>query len=154
MPLNFTISDEGKKLIKNFEGLRLKSYKCPAGVWTIGYGHTGADVKPNMTITKEEAEKLLDKDLVKFIRNVNNKVKVPLKQEHFDALVSFAFNVGNEAFNSSTLLKLLNQGKYLQAANQFSRWVYAGKNKSEGLIKRRKAEEEMFRICCYMYIMF
>lgn len=87
---------------------------------------------------------LLTTDLIVHCNNVTKLVKVPLNQNQFDALVSFEFNIGYGAFNSSTLLKLLNQGKYIDAANQFERWVYANKKVLPGLVKRRAAEKELF----------
>lgn len=138
------ISDNGIRLIKNFEGCRLTAYKCPAGIWTIGYGHTGSNVVQGKTITQEEAEKLLKMDLIVHCNNVSKLVKVPLNQNQFDALVSFEFNVGYGNFASSTMLKLLNQGKYTDAANQFGRWIYANKKVLPGLVKRRSAEKELF----------
>lgn len=138
------ISQKGIDLIKSFEGCRLSSYKCPAGVWTIGYGHTGCDVKPGHVISQEQADKYLKMDLIVHSNNVSRLVKVPLNQSQFDALVSFEFNVGYGAFNSSTLLRLLNQGKYTDAANQFDRWVYANRKVLPGLVRRRAAEKSLF----------
>jgi GH24 family phage-related lysozyme (muramidase) len=135
------ISQKGLQLIKDFEGLELKAYVCPAGVLTIGYGSTGSHVKPGMTITPEEAEVLLQKDLGRFEEAVNRLVKVPLTQGQYDALVSFAFNCGTGAFAESTLLRLLNEKDYTGAANQFKRWTNDG---LEGLVRRRKAEETLF----------
>ena len=139
------ISDKGLSLIKEFEGLRLTSYVCPAGVLTIGYGSTGPHVRSGMTITKEEAERLLLKDVARFEGAVNSLVKVGLNQGQFDALVSFAFNLGSSALADSTLLRLLNSGDYEGAAGQFDRWVKAGAVTLEGLVRRRNAEEAMFR---------
>lgn len=141
---NLKISDNGIKLIKNFEGCRLQAYKCPAGVWTIGYGHTGQEVKENMKITQEQAEKYLKTDLIVHCNNVLKSVTVPLTQNQFDALVSFEYNVGYYALRGSTLLKLLNQKNYKGASEQFKRWVYAGKKVLPGLVKRRNAEKELF----------
>lgn len=138
------ISQKGIDLIKRFEGCRLKSYTCPAGVLTIGYGHTGSDVSSNMTISLERAENMLKTDLIVHCNNVSKLVKVPLTQNQFDALVSFEYNVGYGALRTSTLLALLNQGKYKEASEQFERWVYAGGKPLEGLKKRRKAEKELF----------
>lgn len=137
------ISQNGINLIKKFEGCSLKAYKCPAGVWTIGYGHTNKVFADDM-ITQEEAETLLKQDLIIHCNNVTKLVKTPLNQNQFDALVSFEYNVGYTAFQNSTLLKLLNQKKYNEAAEQFDRWVYAGKTKLAGLVNRRKAEKELF----------
>lgn len=138
------ISQKGIDLIKNFEGCRLNAYKCPAGVWTIGYGHTGSEVKPGLKITQAEAEKILKSDLVVHCNNVSKLVKVPLNQNQFDALVSFEYNVGYGNFSKSTLLKLLNQKKYKEASGQFEKWVYANKKILSGLVKRRKAEKDLF----------
>ena len=138
------ISQNGIDLIKQFEGCRLTAYKCPAGVWTIGYGHTGTDVQRGKTISQKEAERLLRGDLVVHMNNVLKLVKVPLKQNQFDALVSFEFNVGFYKFKNSTLLKLVNQKKFKEASEQFKAWKYAGGKVLMGLVKRRKAEEELF----------
>lgn len=138
------ISQNGINLIKKFEGCGLKAYKCPAGIWTIGYGHTGSAVHAGLQITSEEAEKLLKTDLLVHCNNVSKLVKVPLNQNQFDALVSFEYNVGYGNFKSSTLLKLLNQKKYKEAAEQFGRWKYAGKKELLGLVRRRNAEKELF----------
>jgi lysozyme len=138
------VSTTGINLIKNFEGCRLTAYKCPAGVWTIGYGHTGNDVKEGLKITQEQAEEYLKKDLNSFELAVNNSVKITLSQSQFDALVSFSYNVGTGALKKSTLLKLLNKGNYKGAAEEFDKWIFAGGKKLSGLVKRRKAEKELF----------
>ena len=135
------ISQKGLQLIKDFEGLELTAYVCPAGVLTIGYGSTGSHVKSGMTITAADAERLLQKDLSRFEESVNELVKVPLTQGQYDALVSFAFNCGTNALAESTLLRLLNSGDYTGAANQFKRWTNQG---LAGLVRRRKAEETLF----------
>lgn len=134
----------GLRLIKKFEGLRLKAYICPAGVLTIGYGSTGAHVKPEMVITAAEAEALLIKDLARFENAINRLVKVPLNQNQFDALASFIFNIGIGAFEKSTLLRILNTGNYNAAADQFGRWTRGGGVVLEGLVKRRKEEKNLF----------
>lgn len=138
------ISQKGIDLIKKFEGCRLAAYKCPAGVWTIGYGHTGADVRSGKIITQEEAEKLLRTDLKLHCNNVSQLVRVPLTQNQFDALVSFEYNVGYAALKNSTLLKLLNANKYKEAAEQFGRWKYAGGKILMGLVRRREEEKQLF----------
>ena len=141
-------SKNGIQLIKSFEGCRLKAYKCPAGVWTIGIGHTGVvngkPITEGMTITELMAETLLAIDLQKFENAINTKVKKPLTQNEFDALVSFVFNIGIGAFTSSTMLKLLNQGNIELAAGQFDRWIYAKGKVLNGLKKRRAAEKVLF----------
>ena len=138
------ISKQGIDLIKQFEGCKLTAYKCPAGVLTIGYGHTGRDVHYSDVITQEQAEKLLKKDLQFFEIFVSKCVKVPLNQNQFDALVSLAFNIGINAFKNSTLLKLLNQFEYDKASEQFLRWKYAGGKILLGLARRRQAEKDLF----------
>lgn len=139
------ISQKGIEFIKKVEGCELKAYKCSSGIWTIGYGHTGADIKQGKEISLEKAERYLKNDLIRFCKAVNDLVTVPLTQDQFDALVSFVFNIGIGAFASSTLLRLLNQGKYIDAANQFDRWVYSGGKVSDGLKARRKKEKELFK---------
>lgn len=119
------ISQTGIDLIKKWEGFRSRSYLCPANKWTIGYGHTHT-AKPNQEITLSGAEKLLGQDLIVYEEAVRNLVKVPLNQNQYDALVSFCFNVGRGAFSQSTLLRVLNESNYREAAVQFSRWVHGG----------------------------
>jgi lysozyme len=145
----FTTSPEGKKLIKESEGLRLSAYLCPAGVWTIGYGHTRTATK-GMRITEQQADNLFDRDISVCEKCVNNAVTVKINQQMFDALVSFVFNFGCPRFQSSTMLRLLNQGDYVGAAQQFSRWVYGTNPKTgkkeqlPGLVARRAKERQMF----------
>ena len=136
-------SQTGIDLIKKYEGLRTNAYMCPASVLTIGYGHT-KNVAPGMKITPEKAEDLLKEDLVRFEDAVNKYVTKPLTQNQFDALVSFAFNVGVNAFANSTMLRLLCLGHYFQAASQFSRWVHGGGQKLPGLVRRREEERKLF----------
>ena len=138
------VSEKGIDLIKQFEGCRLAAYKCPGGVWTIGYGHTGIDVSPDLEITQQEAERLLKSDLIIHCNNVEKLVKVPLNQNQFDALVSLEYNIGYGAFKNSTLLKLLNEKKYKEAAEQFERWKYAGGKVLAGLVRRREKEKALF----------
>lgn len=146
-PKKLTISTNGIDLIKQFEGLRLNPYDDGVGVMTIGYGHTGSGVKKGK-ITEEEAEELLQKDIEKHQRAVQEAVKVPLTQEQFDALVSFAFNAGPTGFKRSTLVKKLNAGDLEGAAKEFSRWVYGTKGgkkvRLKGLEKRRAQEASLF----------
>jgi lysozyme len=137
------ISQKGLDLIKSFEGLRLSAYKCPADVWTIGYGTT-AGVKPGQTITKERAEELLREDVKRFEAQVLRLAKVPLTQGQFDALVSFTYNLGAGNLSNSTLLRLLNAGDYKGAAAQFDRWTKAGGKELPGLVRRRAAERALF----------
>ncbi|ARS54313.1 lysozyme [Kushneria konosiri] len=136
-------SQNGLDLIKASEGLELTAYRDSVGVPTIGYGHT-LNVKMGDVITASRAESLLQSDLRRFEAAVNRMVVVEINQNQFDALVSLCFNVGNAAIKSSTLLRLLNAGDYLGAADQFPRWVYAGGVKLNGLVKRRAAERDLF----------
>lgn len=138
-----SISQEGIDLIKQFEGLRLEAYKDAVGVWTIGYGHTKT-AKPGMKIDKEKAEQLLKQDLKRFEQAVLKNVTVSINQDQFDALVSFSFNVGINAFKNSTLLEELNQGNYEGAKQEFYKWVYGDGQKLEGLVRRRKQEAQLF----------
>ena len=135
---------KGIELIKEFEGCKLKAYQDSVGVWTIGYGHTKG-VKKGDVITQDQAKQFLIEDLADAENAVNRLVKVEINQNMFDALSSFTFNLGVGNFQSSTLLKLLNQGKYSEAAEQFPRWVFAGGQKLDGLVRRRKAEQKLFR---------
>ena len=148
-------------IIKKFEGLRLYPYLCQAGVLTIGYGHTLKPVKAKFMeefytspqdiakqhgiekITEEQAEKYLYDDLEKFEKAIND-LDLPLLQCEFDALVSFAFNVGIGNFNKSTLKKLLSQKKFFYAAKEFDKWVFAGGKKLPGLQNRRNKERKIF----------
>ncbi len=136
-------SENGLALIRQFEGLRLSAYKCPAGVATIGWGATKG-VRMGQTITKDEAERMLRDDAQRFADHIAALVKVKLSQHQIDALVSFVYNVGPSAFAGSTMLRLINQGLYADAARQFQRWNKAGGEVLPGLIRRRAAERDLF----------
>lgn len=138
------VSEKGLNLIKNFEGCRLEAYKCPAGIWTIGYGHTGSTVHQGLKITPKEADSLLKTDLIVHCNNVTKLVKVPLNQNQFDALVSLEYNIGYGNFSTSTLLRLLNSKDYNGAAEQFAVWRKGGGKILPGLVKRRQAEKVLF----------
>lgn len=140
------ISQTGIELVKRFEGLSLKAYKCPAGVWTVGYGTTGVpEARPGSVITKERAEALLQEDVSKFSKQVFALCRdVIVSQHQFDALVSFAYNVGIGAFKTSTLLKKLLQKDYVGVGNEFLRWTKAKGKVLPGLVKRRRAEALLF----------
>lgn len=144
-------SSEGLALIKRWEADpehvkagRFPSYRDVGGVWTIGYGHTGPDVRQGMAIDETEAAALLIKDIATAEKAVNAAVAVPLAQHQFDALVSFTFNVGVGAFKGSTLLKKLNKGDYEAVPAQLARWNRATVNGKKtvvpGLVNRRAAE--------------
>lgn len=134
--------DKGLALIKEFEGCRLEAYVCPAGVLTVGVGHTGPDVKPGMHITQAEADQLLANDVQRFEKAVADQINVPLDQCEFDALVSFAFNCGAGALSESTLRRRLNAGeeKPKVFAEELPRWTSGG---MAGLVRRRDAEVKL-----------
>ncbi|WP_440216936.1 lysozyme [Chromobacterium piscinae] len=135
----------GINLIKQFEGVRLQAYQDAVGVWTIGYGHTGPEVKAGIRISQQQAEQLLAADLEKFETGVGKAVTVPLNANQFSALVSFSYNLGLGNLQSSTLLRLLNKGDYTGAAGQFPLWNKAGGNVLPGLSRRRLAEQTLFQ---------
>lgn len=140
------ISDAGLSLIKSFEGLRLEAYPDPAtggDPWTIGYGHTG-DVEQGQVITEAEADELLRQDVAQFEICVNGALQVPVTQSQFDALVSFAFNVGCRNLRNSTLLRKLNASDDVGAAAEFARWNRAAGQVMAGLTRRREAERDLF----------
>lgn len=143
------MSAEGLALVKEFEGLRLKAYKCPAAVWTIGYGHTSAagdpEVVPGMEITKAEAEEILKRDMVQYEAGVERLVKVDLTQGQFDALVDFAYNAGVGALAKSTLLKRVNEERFDDCPAEFMKWTKGGGKELPGLVRRRRAEVKLWR---------
>lgn len=140
-------SKNGLELIKKYEGLRLNAYKDPAGILTIGYGHTKT-VKPGMVINKDMADLLLKIDVMDAENAVRVLVNTELSQNQFDALVSFVFNVGRKNFERSMLLKKLNEGKILEAGEEFMKWTKAkqpgGLKELPGLVKRRAEEKVLF----------
>ena len=136
-------SPKGIALIKEFEGLRLKAYLCPGGVWTIGYGHT-AGVKPGMLISKAQAEEYLKADLIAFERYLN-VLGLALNQNQFDALVSFIYNVGTGNFSSSTLLRKVRANPQDNSImDEFLRWVYSKGRVLPGLQRRRLREMKLY----------
>tara|TARA_R100001509_G_scaffold100445_2_gene58710 strand:+ start:3329 stop:4576 length:1248 start_codon:yes stop_codon:yes gene_type:complete len=140
------LSTSGLELIKKFEGLSLESYICPSGVLTIGYGHTGSDVFDGKKITEEEAETLLKKDVTTYELAVNNLTTTKLNQNEYDALVSFTYNVGVNAYKYSTLLNKLNGGiSRKEVAYEFGRWTKGAEGTDlPGLIRRRAEEKKLF----------
>ena len=150
--INMKISQEGLSLIKKFEGCPIEnghavSYKCAAGVWTIGYGSTKYEGKPvhgGMCITTQEAEDLLIHEMEEYEGYINDMVKTDLKQNEFDALVAWVFNLGPSNFNSSTLLQKINNKDWEDVPNQIKRWNKAGGKVLQGLIRRREAEALLF----------
>lgn len=143
------ISQKGLDLIKEFEGLRLEAYQDSVGVWTIGYGSTywpdGTKVKKGDKLRgPAQAESLLRTTVKDFEDGVNSLVKVHLTQNQFDALVSFAFNLGLTNLKNSTLLRKLNQTDIQPVADEILRWNKAGGKVLRGLVRRREAEQELF----------
>ena len=136
-------SAEGLALIKKFEGLELTAYKCAAGVWTIGYGHT-KDVQEGDEWSEAHADHMLEVELEEFEEYINDNVTVALSQNQFDALVSWVYNLGPANLKASTMLKVLNSGDYEGVPAQIQRWNKAGGKVLEGLIRRREAEALLF----------
>lgn len=143
-------SKSGIDLIKKYEGCVLKAYKCPSGVWTIGYGHTKG-VKKGQICTKKQAEYFLSQDLKTFEKGVLKGVKVTLNQNQFDALVSFTYNVGLGAFKSSTLLRYINKKDFSSASKELLKWNKSNGKVLSGLVKRRAAERQLFLKPCSVY---
>ncbi len=137
------ISQKGIDLICNFEGCWLEAYLCPAKVWTIGYGHTRG-VKQGDKVTVDQARVLLAEDLAEFEAGVNLLVTSEINQAQFDALVSFAFNLGLGNLKNSTLLRRVNSGDHVAAAREFSRWTKAAGKELRGLVARRQAEAWLY----------
>ena len=138
------ISAEGMALIKKFEGCELESYRCSADVSAIGFGHTKG-VSDGDSCTQEEADQMLTDDLEEFEGYVDKLVTVDLKQNEFDALVAWTFNLGPTNLKSSTMLQVLNEGKKSEVPAQMKRWNKAGGNILNGLIRRREAEALLFQ---------
>ena len=137
-------SKEALNLIKEFEGFSPVAYICPAGYKTIGYGHVISSNDNFSSINENDAEELLSKDIGKAEDAVNRNIIVNLKQEQFDALVSFAFNVGAAALQRSTLRQKINRQEHEYVPKELMRWVYAGGNIMPGLVRRRMAELELY----------
>ena len=148
IPESMSVSNKGVDLICEFEGKRLVAYDDGVGVWTIGFGTikypNGVRVKKGDTCTLDQAKEYMRHDLIEFEHTVNSSVKVPPNQNQFDALVSLAYNIGSNAFKSSTLVKKLNTGDYQGAADQFNVWVNAGGKRMQGLVNRRDREKLLF----------
>jgi lysozyme len=139
------VNERGVELVKDFEGLHLTPYLCPARVWTIGYGHTRT-VRAGMKISPDDADRLLREDLRYAASAVQRLVSVPLTNNQFAALVSFAFNVGIANFQQSTLLRLLNRGWYEQVPAQLMRWNRSRGEVLGGLTRRRAAEARLWNV--------
>lgn len=143
------VSDECIKMIKHHEGVRLKPYQDPIGLWTVGVGHLIGDGKTLpiewfRTLTIDEVDELLKSDLRKFEKGVLRLCPNHLTQSRFDALVSFAFNVGLGNLQASTLRQKHNRGDILGASQEFLRWNKAGGRVLRGLTIRRKDESNLY----------
>ena len=137
------ISNNGLDLVKHFEGCELKAYLCPAGVWTIGYGHTKG-VQEGDEWSESHAEHMLEVEMEEYEQYINDLVEVELNQNQFDAMVSWVYNLGVGNLQASTLLKVLNAGDYAGVPEQIMRWNKAGGKVLEGLTRRRQAEADLF----------
>lgn len=141
-------NSSGIQIIKSFESLKLKAYLCPAGIPTIGWGHTKGItrqmVTDGYTITLEKAEQLFQEDLREAESAVTRLVKEKLTDNEFSALTSFVFNIGETKFSKSTLLRKLNVLERRAAVKEFERWIYSNGKPLQGLIRRRQAEKELF----------
>ena len=140
----FDYTKDGAALTEQFEGCKLEAYQDQVGVWTIGYGHTEG-VYSGQVITQDEAENFVVEDVQKCVHAINRDVKVELTQDEFNALVDFSFNLGIGALEHSTLWKLVQEGDFDAAANQFVKWDRAGGKEVAGLIRRRLAEKAEFQ---------
>jgi lysozyme len=143
------INKAGIYLIKEFEGLRLEAYKCPAGVWTIGYGTTaraGVGIKPEngMVITEAEADWYLEQAVAKFAAGVDAVITAPVGENEFAAMVSLAYNIGMTGFRKSSALRHFNAGDRAKAAAAIKLWNKAGGKVLAGLVRRREAEVALF----------
>ena len=141
------ITQNGIDIIKRFEGFSPTVYFCPAGYPTIGYGHVVLDHEDfSKGVSKRQAEVLLRKDAQIAERAVLRLITVPLTDGQFDALVSFTYNLGGGALQRSTLRRVINRGDHYDVSRQLMRWVWAGGKKLNGLIRRRKAEADLYQM--------
>lgn len=136
------ISEAGIKLICKWEEFRPYAYVCPAGLWTIGYGHTGG-VKPTDKIDLAQGEAYLRKDL-EIVERCLNSLAIKLNQNQYDALCSLIFNIGTGNFLRSTMLKYIKAKQYDKASAEFLKWRKANGKVLKGLEARRKDEQELF----------
>jgi lysozyme len=142
------LTQEGLDLIKSFEGFSAHWYKCPANVWTVGFGHTAAagppSYEPNVAFTKTKALKILCDDLKQYEDAVRQSVRVELNDSQFSALVSFCYNVGPNAFKNSSVLRAVNEGRDDLVPSRLMLYTKAGGKVLSGLVRRRQAEGQMF----------
>jgi len=147
---SYTTSAAMRQLIESFEGCRLEPYADVVGVWTVGFGHTGPDVFEGCDpISQQQADQLLAADLQKFESAVNGMVADQTSQQQFDGLCSFAYNLGEGALRSSSLLRFHNAGDYTAAAAEFGKWNHAGGQVLPGLTRRRAAEAAVYSTGTY-----
>ena len=142
-----TPSSKCSALVEKSEGNVLKAYPDPAtggAPWTIGHGHTGPEVHPGMRITQQEADAYLEQDLCRVGQQISKVVHVELSQDEFDALVCFVYNIGIGNFMNSTMLRLLNMGKFDEASNEFEKWTKGAGKVMPGLVARRHNEKDLF----------
>ncbi len=147
--MRLTVSNEGLALIKKYEGYKTTPYRCPAGLYTVGYGHVignGLQLPDewNRTFSLGEIDELLRTDLARFERGVLRYCTVYLTQSQFDSLVSFSFNLGLGVLQRSTLRQKLNRGDYAVASKEFLRYTRAGGKVLKGLVRRRTEEYNLF----------
>lgn len=140
--LSLQVSEDGLRLITDFEGCQLQPYQCSAGVWTSGIGHT-AGVKPAAIITEQQAAKNLLEDIQQTERGIKKCMPVAMPQPVFDAVVSFSFNVGTTAACKSTLAYFINKRQWREACEQLPRWVFVNGERNSGLEHRRNAEQTL-----------
>lgn len=142
------MTEEGLALIRRFEGFRAQAYRCPAGIWTIGYGHTSnagpPRVSPGMEMSEAEARRVLAADVERFAAEVRAALTREVSPQQFSALVSFAFNVGTAAFRTSSVLRAVNAGDFGAVPGRLGLWVKAMGKTLPGLVRRRAAEAQMF----------
>jgi lysozyme len=143
------LNEKGTVLLHHFEGLKLKAYKCPADVWTIGFGNTfyedGSKVKQGDAVTKERASELFNSVAASFANQITGSIKAKLNENQFSSLVSFAYNVGVANFKKSTLLKKINIDKNDPTIfTEFLRWDKAAGKVLAGLKIRREAEAKLY----------
>lgn len=142
------VTEEALDLIREFEGFRGRAYRCPAGVWTIGYGHTAMAGRPAVTagmdISRAEADAILRADVATVAAGVRRHLRAPLSDSQFSALVSFAFNVGLGNFAASSVLRSVNAGALDRVPARLMLWTKAKGRTLAGLVRRRAAEAAMF----------
>ncbi|MVW80162.1 glycoside hydrolase family protein [Bordetella sp. 02P26C-1] len=140
-----TMGSEGLAVLKHYEGCKLTAYRDSVGVWTIGYGHTGPEVRAGLVWTQQQAEDALRDRLAReFVPGVLKVIKRSMRQCELDAMVDLAYNIGVGAFHGSTLVRLVNAGDTVGAADEFLRWVNAGGKPLLGLRRRRTADRALF----------